>query len=48
MPDHVSVGELSIEGVVVVFCAVVDIEPIRFWRNELRDLFTGTIVGQNP
>ncbi len=38
MPDHLGVGQLAVEGVVVILGAVPDIEPIRLWRKEFQDL----------
>ena len=47
VPDHLGVGELAIERVVVILGAVADIEPIRFWCNELRDLVAGNVVRED-
>ncbi len=47
VPDHLGVGEFGIERVVVILGAVVDIEPIRFWCNELRDLVAGNVVRED-
>ena len=35
VPDHLGVGELAIERLVVILGAVADVEPIRFWCKEL-------------
>jgi hypothetical protein len=48
MPDHVRVGQLPIKARVVVFGAPSDVEPIRFWRNELEHFVAGNEMGENP
>ena len=36
VPDHLGLGQLAVEGVVVILGAVADIEPIRLWRKEFQ------------
>ena len=36
VPDHLGVGQLAVERVVVILGAVPDIEPIRLWRKEFQ------------
>ena len=47
VPDHVGVGQLAVEGVVVVLGAVPDVEPIRLWGKEFSDLVAGGEVGED-
>ena len=44
VPDHLGVGQLAIERVVVVLGAVPDVEPIRFWCKEFSTLSPGIEV----
>ena len=48
VPDHLGLGQLAVEGVVVILAAVADIEPIRLWRKEFSDLLAGDEVGEDP
>ena len=48
MPDHLGIGQLAIEGVVVILGAVPDIQPIGFWRKEIQHLVAGNEMGQDP
>ncbi|MDT5183237.1 MAG: hypothetical protein QOI29_1395, partial [Mycobacterium sp.] len=40
VPDHLGLGQLAVESVVVILAAVADIEPIRLWCKEFGDLLT--------
>ena len=48
MPDHVRVGQLAIEGVVVVLRAVPNVQPIRLWRKEFVDPLARREMGEDP
>ncbi len=47
MPDHVDVGQLAMEGLVVVLGAVSDVEPIRLGGKECQYLVARCEVGEN-
>jgi hypothetical protein len=40
VPDHLGLGQVAVESVVVILAAVADIEPIRLWCEEFGDLLT--------
>ena len=44
VPDHLGIGQLTVEGIVVILGAVADIEPIHLWRKEFGDLIAGNEV----
>jgi hypothetical protein len=47
VPDDLGVGQLAVEGVVVILGAVTDIEPIRLWHKEFQDLLTRNEVREH-
>jgi len=40
VPDHLGLGQLAVEGSVVILGAVPNIEPISFWGKEIQDVST--------
>ncbi len=47
VPDHLGLGQLAVEGVVVILGAVPDVEPIRLWCNEFQDLLARNEVRED-
>ena len=47
VPDHLGLGQLAVEGVVVILGAVADVEPIRLWRKEFGDPVTGNEMSED-
>jgi hypothetical protein len=48
VPDHLGIRQLTVEGVVVIFGAAAEIEPIRLWREDFSDSITGNAVCEDP
>ena len=48
MPDHLGIGQLAIEGIVVILGSVPDIQPIGFWCNKIQHLLARDEMGQDP
>ena len=47
VPDHLGLGQLAVERVVVVLGAEPDVEPIRLGRKEFGHLVAGNEVGED-